>query len=1029
MKNTGFLLATSAVLAIVAAPAAAQTTQPTNGATDAVSVSAKSESQKAAEREDARLNLTQRLQDVDPASDDVVVTGSRIVNPNLASAAPIQAVSAQEIKLSGAVNIEDVLNRLPQIVPYAPQADDEGNGTARVNLRNIGGSGGAALVLLDGMRLGGQVAADVNSIPPALVQRVDVLTGGAAAVYGPDALTGVVNFILKKNFKGVQVDANYGFFNHLNRANVVTDTARSRGFPTPLGWTNDGARATINVAAGTQLFEDRLSVSGYFSYRQTDNLPYNSRSTQSCHLLQAGIDGPLSCDTTIYSRYGYIYNLNNRVAQINASDGSRVFRPYRNTQDATTDRQNRMDDSYQMLRANERYNAGGFLSFKAADWAEFYGSYMFTRNTSQGTYLPATIGEQTNGAGGYQLNCNNPLMSAQQAQVLCGALAGTAGTVPIDFGYRFQQYPTRAIDYEQVYHRATLGIRGDFASAWHYDVGGVWANNLTKSAINRNWAPSGQNIARALNVVNVNGVPTCVAKINGTDPNCVPLDIFRGDSADPAAYNYIFAYAPNGPRRNVGYFFDVQANISGDLGHYGIRSPLATDGAQISLGAELRRDIANNFTSADYNTIIQGTPNPSSFARGTQTAKELAAELQLPLIQDQSWTHLLGFSGGYRASNYDTSSRTFFSTWKLEGTWAPIRDIRFRVARNFASRAPNVFEATQNINFARSLNFVDICGASTAAGGAPLASLASCQLQPGFNPASYGSTTIRCPEAGCIYRNGAVDPALGPQTANTLTYGLVLTPSFLPRFSFSVDHYEIRYNNQISSLDQDTIVNNCINYATDPSALNRISCQQFVRNGNGTLYGNINNPSSGYLSSLVLNVPNQIGTTGYDFQAHYDLPVGSGTFATDFNGGLVTSAASLSNQSGRVGYFGDGVGNPVPKWRHNLRGTFTGAEGLFQLSLNWRYISATQSGTLRRTTQNTFARIPNYSYFDLAANVNIAKRMSLGVTINNLLDKDPPIIPARGGNNTYSINGWQNSPVNFYDIYGRYIQFSITTNF
>lgn len=970
MKNIGVLFATSAVMAICAVPAAAQSDQgQTQQSTDDA---AKSESRKAAEREDIR----DQGQGADTASGDVVVTGSRIVNPNLASAAPIQAVSAQEIKLSGAVNIEDVLNRLPQVVPYAPQADDEGNGTGRVNLRNIGGSGGAALILLDGMRLGGQVAADINSIPPALVQRVDVLTGGAAAVYGPDALTGVVNFILKKNFKGVQVDANYGFFNHLNRANIVTDTAKSRGFPTPLGWTNDGGRATINVTAGTQLFDDRLSLSGYFSYRHTDNLPYNSRSAQSCHLLQNGIDGPLSCDSTLYSRYGYIYNLNGGTPQINAADGSRVFRPYRNTQDATTDRQNRMDDSYQMLRANERYNAGGFLSFKATDWAEIYGSYMYTRNTSQGTYLPATIGEGTNGDGGYQLNCNNPLMSAQQAQVLCGAQAGTSATVPIDFGYRFQHYPTRTIDYQQIYNRAALGVRGDFAGAWHYDVGGVWAKSLVKSAINRNWAPSGDNIAKALNVVNVNGVPTCVSKVNGTDPNCVPLDIFRGDSDDPAAYRYIFAYAPNGPTRNVGYFFDVQANISGDLGKYGVRSPLATDGVQVSFGAELRRDIANNFTSADYNSIIQGTPNPSSSARGTQTAKELATEIQVPLIQDQSWTHLLGFSGGYRASNYDTSSRTFFSTWKLEGTWAPVRDIRFRVARNFASRAPNVFEATQNINYGRNINFIDPCGANPA-GGAPVASLATCQLQPGFQPSTYGSASLTCPQDGCIYRFGAVDPKLGPQTANTLTYGLVLTPSFLPRFSFSVDHYEIRYTNQIVGLDQDSIVANCLGYAANPTDLNRISCQQFIRNDQGKLFGNINNPNAGFVSSLVLNVPNQTGTTGYDFQAHYDLPVASGTFATDFNGGLVTSAASVTNQSGNVGYFGDGVGNPIPKWRHNLRGTFTGAEGLFQLSLNWRYISATRSGTVRRTVQNTFARIPNYSYFDLAANVNIAKR---GVT-------------------------------------------------
>lgn len=205
MKNKGFLLATSCVAIVWAVPAAAQWDQATSGTV--TTDSAKSESRKNAERENVRLNADNAGTSSD-GSNDVVVTGSRIVNPNLASAAPIQAISAQEIKLSGAVNIEDVLNRLPQIVPYAPQADDEGNGTARVNLRNIGGSGGAALVLLDGQRLGGQVAADVNSIPPALVQRVDVLTGGAAAVYGPDALTGVVNFILKKNFKGVQIDTN-----------------------------------------------------------------------------------------------------------------------------------------------------------------------------------------------------------------------------------------------------------------------------------------------------------------------------------------------------------------------------------------------------------------------------------------------------------------------------------------------------------------------------------------------------------------------------------------------------------------------------------------------------------------------------------------------------------------------------------------------------------------------------------------------------------------------------------------------------
>lgn len=1027
------LLATTSLITMAAMPATAQTV--------ASGVSA--------------LPVQDQLTDTDEAAkkDDIVVTGTRIVNPNIKSAAPIQTLSAQEIKLSGAVNIEEALNRLPQVYSFNPAADQESAGQAQIQLRQFGSGHQSAqntLPLIDGQRIAGPLAIDVNAIPTSLVERVDVLTGGAAAVYGPDALAGVVNFILKKDFEGVQIDANYGFFNHQNRRNVVTDTADKFLLPYPLGTANDGGRANLNIAAGHRFFDDRLSISGYFSYRQTDPIYFPDRSLAACQLLQSTFDQPTTCGVTATSPYGRIVPLsgpNAGTSFINASDGSsRVFHVL-----TLGDRVSRYGPSYQLLRGNERYNAGGFLKLTVTDWAELYGSVMYTNNKSTASYDPSSLyAGQT--ANGYQLNCNNPLMSAQQAQLICGAAAGTSTLVPIDFAYRYLNYDPQTISYRQRILRGTLGMRGDFAEAWHYDIGGVVVKSTNQGVISANQLPNLDNVNKALNVVTVNGTPTCVAKVNGTDANCVPLDIFRGLAGSPAEYNYIFNAITPGVTRTDNYFVDGVASVSGDLGHYGIRSPLAANGVQIALTGEIRREVVHSFADANYNTILSGAPNPTSSSRAGQTIKEGAVELQLPLVQNKWWTKELTLGGGYRLSKYG-SVKKLFETWKVEGSWSPVEDITFRASKNKASRSPNVYEASPVVSYRQITGFVDPCGPTPVVDvngrvtgyNAPTMSLKSCQKQRNWQDSFYNNPALLCPQTGCVFRDGIANN-LGPQEADTFTYGVVLKPRFLPRFTFSIDHYKIQFTNQISSFGQGDFVSLCAEYAVNPTALNQLACGEFYRNANGTLYGSTSAPQTGFISSETVNIPGKSSMAeGIDLQGHYDVPLWSlGRLNLDFNGSI-TERAGVGN--GKAGYFSTFVGDPIPKWRHNARLTYETNDQVFSASFNWRYIGGTVTGLNHAQEiigrpldpsdipgvtlpQKTFAKINPYSYFDLGFTARVAKRLTLTLVVNNLLDKDPPIVPAYGGLGSPSISGgYQNAVTNFYDLYGRYIQFGVSTRF
>ncbi len=981
--------------------------------------------------DDQDLQSTTADPAAEPTTGDqqIVVTGTRIVRPNVTAAAPITSVSAADIRAQAPLNVEEVLNRLPQVAPDSQQNYQDSDGRQRLKLRNLGFE--RTLVLIDGKRLGTQNGQDTNIIPVTLIDRVDVLTGGASSVYGSDAVAGVINFVMKQKFDGIQLDANYNFYNHINRANVVTQTAQASAFSPRLGQVNDGGRANLTLTAGKSLFDDALNVMGFVDYRHADLVPYDARSTSACQLLQTGKDGPLSCSLSTYSVSGYVRPLsgaNSGTAYVNSPDGTRAFVPY----GVGAGKAANPYDGYSYQRQDNRLNAGGFVSLKLAPEAELYASALWFRDKSINRYPMRVFAAANYGSDPYQVNCNNPYLSAQQAGILCGAAAGTGTLVPVDIRYRFTA-PFMVDTYTNTGIRATAGVRGKVGDAWTYDVGGVFARNQQIWDSSR--LPDFTRINNSLNVVNVNGTPTCVS--GGA---CVPFDAFSAGNSNQSYINYIYGGIGAAQQKTVGLLYDVQANVTGDLGTYGITSPLAHDGVAIALGTEFRKD--RQFSALTPGFIEDYGGAPSDLA---QHVWESNVEAQAPLMQEQRFAHLLQVNGGYRLSKY-SSNPNHFSTWKVEGLYAPVSDLTFRVSFNKAQRAPTVVEAYQasNISFGRqggSQN--DFCApvprqiadpnnpGRTITTTAPLASQAVCAAT-GLSSALYGSATLLCPNDQCTVRSGGF--TANPETAYTQTYGLVVKPRFIKGLVFSVDRYRIKINNSLGYNDDSYYTDGCLRSNGDP-----FFCSGIVRAANGTLYAAAaGNPTSGFIRAGTSNYYFSIAR-GWDFNGDYTLGLGgAGRVNFDFTGSITTFAGGQDSpvqpQRNCAGYFGNGCGQLIPKWVHNLRSTWSSEDGVFNASFNWRYVGALTNannsgdaaigGTADRA-QTTFYRIAPASYFDLALTFNVGKQFAFRVIANNLLDRSAPILP-----NSYNISlARSNTIPQRYDSLGRQIAVGATVRF
>lgn len=1017
MVMKGLLASGCCLAALVAMPsmATAQTDTAPNTAIGDPVASAKLAADVATDK-DAGRSMT----------NEVIVTGTRITRPNNRSAAPITTTTAAEIAAQGATTIEEVLNRLPQVQANAEQNYADSDGRQRIKLRSLGFE--RTLTLVDGLRLGIQNGMDVSLIPNELVERIDVLSGGASSVYGSDAVAGVVNFVLKKDYNGVSLTGNYSFFNHYNNANAVTAAADRAFFPSARGWANDGGRANVTLSAGKTFLDGALSISGYANYRRSDQVSLDDRSLSACEVSQTIATGALSCTRSTYTQVGTIVpgGIGRGSTLVNNPNGSGTLLPYNSGRGTATD----PFDNLAFQRNFNRINTGAFVTARISDQIELYSTAMFYRDRSFNTLPNRVYSYSVYGSTPYQVNCDNPFLSASQRTTLCGT--ATSGLVPLDLRYRFDGAPLVATGFENRGARIAGGLRGRVLDdAWSYDIAGVYSLLKAKSIYPAQ--PDFDRVNRSLNVVNVGGVPTCASVVSGLDRACVPFNAFRPYNNDLALNNYLYT-SVDGTQNSTSLMWQALAVLNGDLGKYGLTSPLAEQGIAVAIASEFRAELYKSGADAQFRQT-----NGGSDQRFTQNVLESNIEVQVPLIENKPYTDQLQVNAGYRVSKYNRLNGTF-NTWKVEGVWGPIADIGFRASFNKAQRAPTVIEADQASNIYYDRNGRNDPCASTPDPNssdpnvriAPTASLEQCR-RTGLPDNLYGSAALSCLDNSCTIRSGGFN--LKPETAYTKTFGVILRPRVLKGLTVSADRFIINLNDSINYFQVNDFLDGCLTTGL------QYYCRGVVRTP-GTFRldsAATGNPTSGYFARGTSN-GYKSQAHGWDFQAQYTVGLGAvGTLDTSFNGSLTTRVGNQDSPDATarncVGYYGGGCGESMPRWAHGLRATWTTLDKTTNVSVNWRHTSAmtigynspADTGIPRNEPQvrSFYTGVPAYDYIDLSTSFDVAKRFTLRLAVNNLFDRDPPLLP-----DSRSVLGLLRSNTLFrYDLLGRQIVVGATARF
>jgi outer membrane receptor protein involved in Fe transport len=984
-------------------------------------------------------------------SGELVVTGSRIPAPNLSSVSPIAVVNSQEIQLEGTTNVETLLNNLPQVAPdFGTTSTNGTTGGANVDLRGLGSK--RTLVLIDGKRLmpGDPLipVPDLDTIPAALVDRIDVVTGGASAVYGSDAISGVVNFIMKKDFEGARIDATYGFYQHDND-NQGIDALLAKGIVNngipingPHGSIVDGYTWNITGVIGVNSPDDKGNVTAYVGYRHIDPILSGARDYSDCEIATFSPAGLGTGSSSLYSvhtclgssnsAFGRFLTVNAKPANgglfgpggnfANNPNGTNTFVPFGAQYDY-----NFAPLQYSQ-REDRRYTGGFFAHYDFNEHIAAYADFMFSDDETVGQLGPSGL---FLGSPTFLINCNNPLASLQQQTALCGPLAGTAAQSSVEVGYRFAdvggQAAPRDFDFLHAAYKIDVGLRGDLGSGWTYDGYLQYGYTLFNETVTGQYVSS--LIQEALLVNPATG--QCFT----APATCVPLNIFQVGGVTPAMAKFI-----QGTQVESGFTQERTAefDLVGDLGHYGLKSPMATDGVGVALGADYRQDsLGLSVDPITQRGLFAGSGGPTNPASGQIDVKELYGEIRVPVVQDQPFFKLLQFSGGYRFSHYNAAGNT--NTFKLAGEWAPTEDFRLRGSFNRAVRAPNVVElfTPQSPGL---FSGADPCAKVVAVGSA---SYAGC-LASGATAAELASGSIpSCPAGQCGLVSGG-NPLLKPEVADTYSVGGVITPHWIPGLSLSIDYFNIKVTNVIETgLGGASVeLSQCIATAAP------LYCQFVTRDPVlGSIWAN-----GGSVKSINVNV-GALNTSGIDGEFNYRFKFDDfhmpdwGSLAINYVGTYTMHLATTPIAGGGsydcAGLYGDVCGSPNPKWKSKLRVTWTPPSWPITLSAQWRYIG---SVALDLNSANKFlnadglnpsnldtvpgeAKIPAFSYFDLAATWRVRDRFTLRMGVNNVFDKNPPILDTGDLGISILPFGNGNTYPNVYDSLGREIFVGLTADF
>jgi iron complex outermembrane recepter protein len=956
----------------------------------------------------------------DTATETVVVTGSRIPQVGIYSSSPVTALGDHELKLEGSTSVSSALQTLPSVVNDGDgESVDNGTaGIATVDLRNLGAK--RTLVLVDGKRLVAADASldvDTNQIPAAMVERIEVLTGGASAVYGSDAVAGVVNIILKKDFEGLTVDSQFSETDH-----------------------SDGAKNDSSILLGVNSADGKGNVTIYAEYAHRDPVLGSARDFSSHALAATNYTG---CATPATHFGGFCYSGSGTIPDGRIKSpvlagplaGASGFMFTSSGAPAAYDGRTFNFAPYQYLQTQgQRYAFGGTAHYQITPGIDFYSRLTFSDNSATSQLGPSPLTQN------FSVNCGNPLMSDAVRQAIfgttptgidtpagiraqcAGAATGhniTANADPafttrlVSVALRLTSVgPRISLDDHQAY-QIVLGARGGLGYGWNYDVSGQYGHTDATSILENDALK--QNFQNGLIVSPDNGA--CTQDTSA----CKPIDLFTSGGISTAAANYI--------RENLLSIsqidqWDMQATATGDFGFAGIQSPLAKEPVGMAIGAEYRQEHAA-FTP-DHNL---GTGNLVGFQSAGQTSGgfdvgEGYLEVRVPLIEDKPGAQSLSLNGAYRYDHYNTVGDT--NTYNLGVEYQPIDDLRFRGGYQHAVRTPNVSELFTGAGGSSANSGRDPCSASN---GGITTTAALCEAT-GAQAATVFTASLNCPTNQCQAATGG-NPFLKPESSDSWTLGVVLTPTFIPGFTATVDYYNIKITNFIQATPLPTILAGCystsINTTQNPGVFD---CTLIHRDA----LGSIATQNAGY----VIDTEENAGydkVQGIDFETNYDLDlndVGLDKFGSlSFNlVGTLVMANNTELPDGTLlhcaGVYGPDCGEPQNRWKSNVRVTWTDNKGDFSLSLRWRHLSSIQfEGNLPSAIAPgfDFVNTPTlgwgaYDYFDLSGTWSVTDSIDLRAGVRNLLDKNPPLTD----NNSAPASDINNNTFpNTYDALGRVI--------
>ncbi|MEX2151644.1 MAG: TonB-dependent receptor [Steroidobacteraceae bacterium] len=930
---------------------------------------------------------------------EIVVTGSRIRSANLEATTPVTQVTAADVVTQGVTRIEDLVNQLPQA--FAAQNVTVANGasgTATLNLRGLGSP--RTLVLVDGRRMpyGGVTnsAADINQIPTQMIERVDILTGGASAVYGSDAVAGVVNFILKKDFEGVEITSQYNFYWHENDyggpgATKLRDVIAARAltnpaqFALPDSTVTDGEGKEFSILMGVNSGDGRGNITAYATVFDSDEVMQGDRDYSTCSLSTAPPLTSFGCGGSATSAGGLFTDFASYFLTVDTATDMRNF-------DNSLDQYN-FGPLNHYQRPERRFSIGANGHYEFSEHADVYTQLAFTDYESIAQIAPGGVFFESS-----TINCGNPLIpTGILGTIGCDAVAIAADTsVPFYIGRRNVEGGGRQQSFANAGFRAVTGLRGAINEAWNYDVSAQYSQGKGSATTLNNFDLN--RVKFALDVVDVGGVPTCRQALpGGIDGNCVPYNPFVPGGITPDQLAYLHVKGLQLGRINQEIYNGV---VTGDLGAYGFKTPWASDGVQVVFGTEYRRDsLTNNVDPLQEQGLLTGSGGPTIGISGSTKVQELFFEGRIPLLQDQAMAESLSFDTAYRYSDYDAVTT---DTYKLGMEWAPVSDIRFRGSYQRAVRAANIVE----LFTAQGFNLFDMAGDPCgAAARDPEASVAECEAS-GVPAGSVGSTVLDSPAGQYNFLQGG-NLVLTPEESDTVSYGVIFTPRFAPGLAVTIDYFDIDIEDTISTFGAENSLDAC--YINNDVA----ACDRVNRNpANGALW-----VGSGHVIDTNINI-GSLSTKGLDLNATYTgLEVGRfGSLAFNLTATyldeLITEPGPGIEPYDCVGFYSSVCGTPNPEWRHRLRTSWATPWDL-DLSLTWRHYGDVE-GFGFDPARIDF-ELPAEDYFDLAANWAVTEKASVTLGINNVLDDNPSIsatVGTTGNGNTFPQT---------YDAMGRYV--------